>query len=282
VRGLLNVQYALHGETLYVLEANPRASRTVPFVSKATAVSLAKAAARIMLGASIKELRAEGLLPQTGDVGDLPADAPVAVKEAVLPFNRFRTPTGAGVDPLLGPEMKSTGEVMGIDASFGPAFAKSQSAAYGSLPGTGRVFVSMADRDKRAMVFPVRRLADLGFEVLATEGTAEVLRRHGIDHRGAQALRPRRGPDDRRPDPGRRGRADHQHALRQLRPARGRLRDPRRRREPRRPLHHHGPGRERRGAGHRGDAARRHRRPLPPRRARGVAQGPPMTPIMVP
>ncbi|GEL16612.1 carbamoyl-phosphate synthase large subunit [Pseudonocardia asaccharolytica] len=180
VRGLLNVQYALHGETLYVLEANPRASRTVPFVSKATAVPLAKAAARIMLGATIGQLRAEGLLPATGDGGELSLDAPVAVKEAVLPFNRFRTPSGQGVDPLLGPEMKSTGEVMGIDAAFGPAFAKSQAAAYGSLPVKGRVFVSLADRDKRAMVFPVRRLADLGFEVLATEGTADVLRRHGI------------------------------------------------------------------------------------------------------
>jgi carbamoyl-phosphate synthase large subunit len=180
VRGLLNVQYALHGETLYVLEANPRASRTVPFVSKATAVPLAKAAARIMLGASISELREEGMLPASGDGGEYPADAPVAVKEAVLPFNRFRTASGLGVDPLLGPEMKSTGEVMGIDASFGPAFAKSQAAAYGSLPKEGRVFVSMADRDKRAMVFPVRRLADLGFEVLATAGTADVLRRHGI------------------------------------------------------------------------------------------------------
>src|SRR4051794_16857560 len=180
VRGLLNVQYALHGETLYVLEANPRASRTVPFVSKATAVPLAKAAARIMLGATIAELRAEGLLPAEGDGGELPADAPIAVKEAVLPFNRFRTPAGQGVDPLLGPEMKSTGEVMGIDASFGPAFAKSQAASYGSLPTSGRVFVSVADRDKRAMIFPVRRLADLGFEVLATGGTAEVLRRHGI------------------------------------------------------------------------------------------------------
>jgi carbamoyl-phosphate synthase large subunit len=180
VRGLLNVQYALHGETLYVLEANPRASRTVPFVSKATAVPLAKAAARIMLGASIPQLRDEGLLPAAGDGGELPVDAPIAVKEAVLPFNRFRTPSGLGVDPLLGPEMKSTGEVMGIDASFGPAFAKSQAAAYGSLPTQGTVFVSVADRDKRAMVFPVRRLADLGFEVLATGGTADVLRRHGI------------------------------------------------------------------------------------------------------
>jgi carbamoyl-phosphate synthase large subunit len=180
VSGLLNVQYALHGETLYVLEANPRASRTVPFVSKATAVPLAKAAARIMLGASIADLRAEGLLPADGDGLLLPVDAPIAVKEAVLPFNRFRTTAGQGVDPLLGPEMKSTGEVMGIDAAFGAAFAKSQAASYASLPTSGRVFVSVADRDKRAMVFPVRRLHDLGFEVLATGGTAEVLRRHGI------------------------------------------------------------------------------------------------------
>jgi carbamoyl-phosphate synthase large subunit len=104
----------------------------------------------------------------------------VAVKEAVLPFHRFRTPEGKGVDSLLGPEMKSTGEVMGIDTSFGTAFAKSQTAAYGSLPTGGTVFVSVANRDKRAMIFPVKRLADLGFEVLATAGTAEVLRRNGI------------------------------------------------------------------------------------------------------
>ncbi|MDQ4011383.1 MAG: carbamoyl-phosphate synthase large subunit [Actinomycetota bacterium] len=180
VRGLLNVQYALKGDVLYVLEANPRASRTAPFVSKATAVPLAKAAARIMLGASIAQLRAEGLLLAHGDGGDLPADAPVAVKEAVLPFHRFRTPEGQGVDSLLGPEMKSTGEVMGIDAAFGQAFAKSQAAAYGSLPTSGRVFVSVANRDKRAMVFPAKRLADLGFEVLATRGTANTLRRNGI------------------------------------------------------------------------------------------------------
>jgi carbamoyl-phosphate synthase large subunit len=180
VVGLLNVQYALHGETLYVLEANPRASRTVPFVSKATAVPLAKAAARIMLGTSIADLRVEGLLPATGDGGDLPPDAPIAVKEAVLPFHRFRTREGKGVDPLLGPEMKSTGEVMGLDSAFGAAFAKSQAGAYGSLPTSGRVFVSMADRDKRAIMFPVLRLADLGFELLATEGTADVLRRHGL------------------------------------------------------------------------------------------------------
>ncbi|AVT40316.1 carbamoyl-phosphate synthase large subunit [Plantactinospora sp. BB1] len=180
VRGLLNVQYALKDDTLYVLEANPRASRTVPFVSKATAVPLAKAAARIMLGATIAELRAERLLPPTGDGTTTPVDAPVAVKEAVLPFKRFRTPTGKGIDSLLGPEMKSTGEVMGIDTAFGHAFAKSQAAAYGSLPVRGRVFVSVANRDKRGMIFPVKRLADLGFEIVATTGTGEVLRRHGI------------------------------------------------------------------------------------------------------
>ncbi|MFC6023259.1 carbamoyl-phosphate synthase large subunit [Plantactinospora solaniradicis] len=180
VRGLLNVQYALKDDALYVLEANPRASRTVPFVSKATAVPLAKAAARIMLGATIAELRAERLLPPTGDGTKMPADAPVAVKEAVLPFKRFRTPTGKGIDSLLGPEMKSTGEVMGIDTSFGHAFAKSQAAAYGSLPVRGKVFVSVANRDKRGMIFPVKRLADLGFEIVATTGTGEVLRRHGI------------------------------------------------------------------------------------------------------
>jgi len=175
VRGLLNVQYALKDDVLYVLEANPRASRTVPFVSKATAVPLAKAAARVMLGATVQQLRDEGLLPAVGDGGDVPYDAPISVKEAVLPFGRFH-----GVDTLLGPEMKSTGEVMGIDAVFGTAFAKSQAAAYGALPTKGRVFVSVANRDKRAMLFPVKRLADLGFEVLATEGTAEVLRRNGV------------------------------------------------------------------------------------------------------
>ncbi len=180
VRGLMNVQYALKDDVLHVLEANPRASRTVPFVSKATAVPLAKAAARIMLGATIAELRTEGLLPATGDGGQVAADAPVAVKEAVLPFHRFRRADGSGVDSLLSPEMKSTGEVMGIDADFGRAFAKSQTAAYGSLPTSGTVFVSVANRDKRSMVFPVKRLADLGFEVLATAGTAEMLRRNGI------------------------------------------------------------------------------------------------------
>jgi len=180
VVGLLNVQYALKDDVLYVLEANPRASRTVPFVSKATAVPLAKACARIMLGASIAQLREEGLLVRTGDGSNPDPNAPIAVKEAVLPFRRFRRVDGSGVDSLLGPEMKSTGEVMGIDRDFGSAFAKSQTAAYGSLPTSGTVFVSVANRDKRSLVFPVKRLADLGFRVLATEGTAEMLRRNGI------------------------------------------------------------------------------------------------------
>ncbi len=180
VSGLLNVQYALKDDVLYVLEANPRASRTVPFSSKVTGVSLAKAAARVMLGTRIADLRAEGMLPAVGDGATLPAEAPVAVKEAVLPFHRFRTPEGLGVDSLLGPEMRSTGEVMGVDVNFGTAFAKSQAAAYGSLPVKGTVFVSVANRDKRSIVFPVKRLADLGFEVLATSGTAGVLRRNGI------------------------------------------------------------------------------------------------------
>ena len=189
VHGLLNVQFALAGDVLYVLEANPRASRTVPFVAKATAVPLAKAAARVMLGATIAELRAEGMLPD-GDGADLPLDAPICVKEAVLPWNRF-----SGVDTVLGPEMKSTGEVMGIDAGFGTAFAKSQEAAYGGLPTKGRIFVSVADRDKRHLIFPAKRLADLGFEVLATGGTAEVLRRNGVPSTVVRKISDGPGPD---------------------------------------------------------------------------------------
>ncbi|MFN3600651.1 MAG: carbamoyl-phosphate synthase large subunit [Dietzia sp.] len=180
VKGLMNVQYAIKDDVLYVLEANPRASRTVPFVSKATGVHLAKACARIMMGETIAELKAEGLLPSDRDGGSLPADAPVAVKEAVLPFNRFRTPEGNPVDSLLSPEMKSTGEVMGIGPNFAVAFAKGQLAAEGVLPTSGTVFVSVANRDKRSMVFPAQRLAALGFTVLATEGTALMLRRYGI------------------------------------------------------------------------------------------------------
>ncbi|AJZ83488.1 MULTISPECIES: carbamoyl-phosphate synthase large subunit [Streptomyces] len=181
VRGLINIQFALAGDILYVLEANPRASRTVPFTSKATAVPLAKAAARISLGATIAELRAEGLLPSSGDGGTLPLDAPISVKEAVMPWSRFRDASGRGVDTILGPEMRSTGEVMGIDSVFGAAYAKSQAGAYGALPTKGRAFVSVANRDKRSMIFPARELVGLGFELLATSGTAEVLKRNGIN-----------------------------------------------------------------------------------------------------
>ena len=180
VRGLINIQFALSSDILYVIEANPRASRTVPFVSKATATPLAKAAARLMLGESIAELRAAGVLPATGDGGKLPDNAPIAVKEAVMPFNRFRTYEGRYVDTLLGPEMRSTGEVMGFDSGFGTAFAKSQAGAQNGLPTSGKVFVSVANRDKRHMIFPVKRLADLGFEILATSGTAVVLARNGV------------------------------------------------------------------------------------------------------
>ncbi|MGL5857838.1 MAG: carbamoyl-phosphate synthase large subunit [Angustibacter sp.] len=195
VRGLLNVQLALAADVLYVLEANPRASRTVPFVSKATAVPLAKAAARVMLGATIAQLRDEGLLPRVGDGAHLPPHAPVSVKEAVLPFKRFLTAEGLVVDTVLGPEMRSTGEVMGIDDDFGGAFGKSQAAAYGGLPTSGTVFVSMANRDKRAMIFPVKRLVDLGFTVLATAGTAEVLRRNGVPSTVVRKHSQGAGPD---------------------------------------------------------------------------------------
>ena len=182
VRGLLNVQFAIGAGVLYVLEANPRASRTVPFVSKALGIPLAKAASRIMVGDTVDGLIAEGMLPeQDGSV--IPMDSPVAVKEAVLPFKRFRTRDGKIVDSVLGPEMRSTGEVMGIDKDFPTAFAKSQAAAYGGMPLTGTVFVSVSDRDKRAIVLPVLRLKQLGYEILATEGTAEVLNRNGIEAR---------------------------------------------------------------------------------------------------
>jgi carbamoyl-phosphate synthase large subunit len=180
-RGLINIQFALRDESVLVLEANPRASRTTPFVSKATGVPLAKLAARVMAGATLADLRAEGLAPPL-DMVTAPPLRYTAVKEAVLPFNRF-----PGVDTRLGPEMRSTGEVMGIDANFGVAFAKSQ-AGTGSmvLPEKGTVFVSIANRDKRALIFPVKRLADLGFQVLATEGTAATLRRSGVN---AQVVR---------------------------------------------------------------------------------------------
>jgi carbamoyl-phosphate synthase large subunit len=170
VIGLLNVQYAVKSGQVFVIEANPRASRTVPFVAKATGVPLAKVAARVMLGATLTELRAEGLLsePVQGDH--------IAVKEAVLPFSRFPE-----ADALLGPEMRSTGEVMGIDLTFGLAFAKSQLAAGTNLPTSGTVFLSLADRDKEVGVKTAQRFRELGFSIAATSGTAEHLTRNGID-----------------------------------------------------------------------------------------------------
>ena len=182
VVGLLNVQFAIAADVLYVLEANPRASRTVPFVSKALGITLAKAAALVMVGKSIAQLRGEGHLPEL-DGTYIPANSPIAVKEAVLPFKRFATPDGRYVDSLLGPEMRSTGEVMGIDVNFPKAFAKSQAAAGSSLPTSGRIFISVADRDKPQMLLPVRRLEQLGYEILATAGTAQILQRHGIKTR---------------------------------------------------------------------------------------------------
>jgi carbamoyl-phosphate synthase large subunit len=179
VKGLINVQFGLAADVLYVLEANPRASRTVPFVSKALGITLAKAASLVMVGKTIKELRAEGHLPAVDGVVSLPGD-PISVKEAVLPFKRFATPEGKYVDSLLGPEMRSTGEVMGIDVDFPTAFAKSQAAAGSALPKSGKIFVSVADRDKPQMLLAIRRLAQLGFEILATEGTARILERHGV------------------------------------------------------------------------------------------------------
>jgi carbamoyl-phosphate synthase large subunit len=175
VVGLLNVQYALAGDVLYVLEANPRASRTVPFVAKATAVPLAKAAARVTMGATVAELRAEGVLPAYGDGGTLPIGAPIAVKEAVLPFGRF-----AGADAVLGPEMRSTGEVMGIARDFPTAFGKAQAAAGVSLPSEGTISISVTDTDKPAATQIAARFHDLGFKVIATSGTAQAISGMGV------------------------------------------------------------------------------------------------------
>ena len=173
VRGLLNVQLAVRDDAAFVLEANPRASRTVPFVAKATGVPLAKVAARVMAGASLAQLRHEELLNDArSGYRTLPH---VAVKAAVLPFGRF-----PGVDTVLGPEMRSTGEVMGIADDLGVALAKAQEATGSRLPLRGRAFISVANRDKRAIILPARRLADLGFELLATRGTAAVLTRAGV------------------------------------------------------------------------------------------------------
>ena len=176
VLGLINIQFAMADHILYVLEANPRASRTVPFVSKATGVPLAKAAARISLGTTIAELRVEGVLPTEGDA----VAKGISVKEAVLPWNRFRRADGRGVDAVLGPEMRSTGEVMGIAATFGESYAKSQISSFGPLPKTGTVFISLADKDKKHGIAPAQGLAGLGFRLLATDGTATFLAEHGV------------------------------------------------------------------------------------------------------
>ena len=169
VRGLINVQYAVLGTTVYVIEANPRASRTVPFVAKATGVPLAKVASRVMLGAALAELRVEGLLRPPSQHGH------VAIKEAVLPFSRFPE-----VDTALGPEMRSTGEVMGIDTTFGKAFFKAELAAGTLLPTEGTVFLSLADGDKPAGLVVAARLRELGLKIAATKGTCEYLGRFGI------------------------------------------------------------------------------------------------------
>ncbi|CAB4663396.1 unannotated protein [freshwater metagenome] len=176
VRGLINIQFAIADNTVFVLEANPRASRTVPFVSKATGVSLARAAARIAVGTTIEQLRIEGLLPRNGDG----IARGISVKEAVLPWNRFRRSDGRGVDAVLGPEMRSTGEVMGIAQTFGESYAKSQIAAFGSLPKHGKVFISLADKDKNAGIAPARALVSMGFSLVATAGTAHFLQQQGI------------------------------------------------------------------------------------------------------
>jgi carbamoyl-phosphate synthase large subunit len=164
VVGLMNVQFVVRGEDVLVIECNPRASRTVPFISKATGVPLAKVATRVLLGEKLREMR----LHRT-------TNGHFSVKAPVFPFDRF-----ADVDPLLGPEMRSTGEAMGIDRTFGGAFAKALQAAGQKLPVAGRVYISVANRDKRSVVLIARAFADLGFEISASEGTAEVLKNNGL------------------------------------------------------------------------------------------------------
>ena len=166
VKGLMNIQYAVKGETLYILEVNPRASRTIPYVSKATGIPWAKIATKVMLGKTLKDLGIEKeVIPEH-----------FSVKEAVFPFNRF-----PGVDPVLGPEMKSTGEVMGIDADFGIAYMKAQIAAGQKIPMEGKVFVSVNDQDKRKIVGSAKRLVSLGYQIVTTVGTGEVMRKNGME-----------------------------------------------------------------------------------------------------
>jgi len=165
VVGLMNIQYAIKNDVIYVLEVNPRGSRTVPFISKATGIPWAKVSAKVMAGKKLRDL---------GIRGEVEIDH-IAVKESVFPFNRFY-----GIDTVLGPEMKSTGEVMGIDQDFGLAFIKSQLGAGLNIPLKGRVFISVMNKDKRSIVFIAKKLADFGFEIVATKGTAKVLMNNGI------------------------------------------------------------------------------------------------------
>ena len=262
VVGLLNLQLAVKDEKIWVLEANPRASRTVPFVSKVIGVSLARVATLVLAGRTLAELESEGVIP--ADATHYRGLPFTAVKAAVLPFGRF-----PGVDTVLGPEMRSTGEVMGIDTDPGAALAKAMVAAGHALPTSGTVFVSVANRDKRAIVFPAKRLADLGF------ATA----RHGGDGRGAPAAgipveavakvsesRERAGRLDRergRDDPRGPGRPRDQHAVRPWAED-GRLSHPDRGRRGRRPVPHHDARRVRRGPRDRSAARRRHRAPVDP------------------
>jgi len=195
VRGLINIQFAVVAnataqEKLYVLEANPRASRTVPFVSKATGNPLAKCAALIATGMKISELRAKDLLPKSGDG----IAKGISVKEAVLPWNRFRRNDGTGVDSILGPEMRSTGEVMGIAGTFGEAYAKSQTAAFGALPMAGSVFLSLSERDKKASLYPAQILSSLGFKLFTTQGTHDFLKQNGVDSELVRKHSQGRGP----------------------------------------------------------------------------------------
>lgn len=176
VQGLINIQFAISQSELYILEANPRASRTVPFVSKATGVQVAKAAALIASGSTVGELRSSGVLPKD----EQGIAHGISVKEAVLPWNRFRRIDGQGVDSVLGPEMKSTGEVMGIASSFGAAFAKSQIAAFGPLPKSGSIFISLSDKDKEASLPAVRGLQEMKFSLYATAGTHAFLAKNGV------------------------------------------------------------------------------------------------------
>ena len=167
VIGLLNIQFAIRGRKIYILEVNPRASRTSPFVSKATGIPLAKIAAKIMTGKKLKDFNLS--------YGDIDALKHISIKESVLPFSKF-----SGVDIVLGPEMKSTGEVMGIGLTVGEAFAKSQISANQSLPTKGKIFLSVKDEDKREVVFIAKKLQDLKFSLVSTRGTAKVLRAHGV------------------------------------------------------------------------------------------------------